>query len=274
MKVKKAVIPAAGLGTRMLPVTKSVPKEMLPVGTKPMIQFSVEEAAGCGIDEIYIVINKRKEVIRQYFTDWDEEIIGGGKELGMLKKTAVSCKINFLYQENPRGCGDAILAAKDFVGDEPFAILMPDNISFNDETPPLARIIRTFEKHEKDTTGIVRIAGQEARAFGNTGRIDYEEKDDVYRIKKIYNKGEGNFMLSENEAIIKMVGRAVVLPHFFSYIEKVKQNIKGGDLDDVPAWQLLVKERDALGALLEEGIFDVGNPTGYMSAILFNHEDR
>ncbi len=269
MKVKKAVIPAAGLGTRLLPVTKSVPKEMFPIRTNPMIQFSVEEAVECGIDVICIVINKRKEVIREYFTSWDERKFASGKEkrLEKLRKTVESCKINFLYQEEPLGCGDAILITRDFVGTEPFALLMPDNISFHKGRPPLSRIVEVFEKHKKDTIGLIEIKEQEAKTFGNVGRIDYERKNDIYLIKRIYSKGEGYFRLKGKGSVIRTVGKAVVLPHFFYYIERVKESIEGGELDDVPAWQLLVKEKEVLGVLLKERIFDVGNPMGYVSAI-------
>jgi len=267
MKVRKAVIPAAGLGTRLSPVTKSIPKEMLPIITKPMIQFIVEEAVESGIEEIYIIINHHKEAIRKYLLNWHYRTEAGG--MRRLRDIVGSCKINFLFQDEPLGCGGAILMTREWIGSEPFAILMPDNISFYKGKPPLGELMTVFEERRKDTIGLVRLSPKEARTFGNVGRIDGAKKAGLFSIRGLHNKGQGNFRARGNKPVIRAVGKAVALPHFFTYLERVQETAASGEVDDVPAWQLLIKENEVLGVLLKNRIFDVGNPLGYAAALQF-----
>lgn len=248
MAVDCAVIPAAGLGTRMLPISKSIPKEMLPVGTKPMIQYSVEEAVAAGIKRICIIINERKAIIRDYF-----------------QGLSSSAELTFIYQPEPKGVADAMYLAKDFIGGQPFALLLPDNIFFT-SVPAIAQVATCFEEYKKDITACVWVTRKSAPLFGNCGRIDYEVvRKSVLKITRLDDKRPGYFSMGWRMKMLREVPRRIFLPHVFEYIDRLRQGARG-ELDDVPVFQEMVSKGLVLGCILEGKAFDLGNPNGYRAA--------
>ena len=162
MKVTKAVIPAAGLGTRMLPIARSVPKEALPIVDRPAISYLVEEAAKSGITDILIITGRNKGMIEDYFDyspEYEDKLRAGGKEkqIGELRKIAEIANITFLRQHEAKGLGHAIYRARSFTGDEPFAVLYGDDIIFS-ETPVCAQLISAYEKYGLPAAGIKEVA--------------------------------------------------------------------------------------------------------------------
>lgn len=248
MNIKKAVIPAAGLGTRMLSITKeAIPKEMLPIAQKPMIQYSVEEAINSGIEIIIIIISSEKERIKKH-----------------LKSISSKAELIFLYQNEPKGLADAISISKEIVKDDPFALLLPDNIFFSSELP-LNSLSVVFNRYKKDVGALMKICPEEFKLFGNCGKVELEQiEDQVYSIKKIKDKEKGCFKSNSSGPIIRGFARHILFPHFFEYIDRIRSN-SGEELDDVPVFQLLQSEKGILGYLLDGKGFDTGNPHGYQA---------
>lgn len=245
------VIPAAGLGKRMKAVNPEIPKEMLPVGNKPAIQYAVEEGISAGIENIIIVINQQKEVVRKYFED---------KRFG---ENAFPCSITFLYQANPMGESDAIYLAKEVVGDHSVAIIYPDNIYFPAQGA-LMSLKTAFKKYKKDVLALMEVNDENAKGISNSGKVDIESfRDTVYHIKRFYQKGEGHYKLRFQEEL-RTCGIMISGPHLFDYIEKVRFSvIRNEEFTDTPVRMLLLKERGLLGCRLPGTVFDIGNPTGY-----------
>jgi len=260
-KVKKGVIPAAGQGTRLYPMTRVQPKEMLPIGGRPMIYYAVFEAALSGIEEVYIVINRDKDSLRHYI-EWgelDKDLQkGGGAE------RICSPHITFVDQAAPLGSGEAIYRTREMVGEEPFALMMPDYVFFG-SYPALAQMIPLYERFKQDIVGVLILRAREAKGFGNVGILKATELEQgVVQVHGFSGKSKAPLILEEGETILKLVGRWILGPHFFSYLERVR----GGkeEWDDAPALQLLSQERKVIGKVLEGTGFDVGNPIGYRMA--------
>lgn len=264
-KVGCAIIPAAGLGTRMLPITKSIPKEMLPIGTKPMIQYSVEEAIAVGIRRICIIINDKKSIIKDYFLGAADGHLKGDPRVEALNGLRSAAELTFIYQPEPKGVADAMYLAKDFVGDQPFALMLPDNIFFS-SVPAIAQVATCFEEYKKDITACIWVTRRSAPLFGNCGRIDYEVVGkSVLKILRLDDKKSGYFPMGWRMKVAREVPRRIFLPHIFEYIDRLRQDIRG-ELDDVPVFQEMVSKGLVLGCILEGRAFDAGNPNGYRAA--------
>jgi UTP--glucose-1-phosphate uridylyltransferase len=257
-RVRKGVIPAAGLGTRLCPMTKVQPKEMLPVGGRPMIYYAILEAGLAEIEEIYVVLNKSKDSLRLY-------LVGGALEKDLLesgeKGSVRPPHITFIDQPVPLGSGDAIYRTKDRIGDEPFALMMPDFILFGSR-PALGQMIPLSERFKRDIIGVLELGPGEAGEFGNVGllRVAHLEEG-IVEVHDSSDKSKEPLILEEKETVFKLAGRWILGPHFFSYLRRTK----GGraEWDDTPAFQALCKERKVIGKILEGTGFDVGNPIGY-----------
>jgi len=251
--VKKAIIPAAGLGTRMLSLTKGTPKEMLIIGSKPMIQHTVEMSLDSGIKEICVIINEKKTVIRDFLMKYWKEYLSH------------KCKLTFLYQSQPKGLADAVYLAKEFVGDEPFVLSMPDAILFS-KTPTILQLSCAFAKYNQNVMGVIYVGSEEANLFGNVGVLDitYLEKN-IFRVNKLSEKGPGTLKIDPGQTVAKSFGVGIYLPHYFHYIDAIRPQVRG-ELDDVPLLQRLTQDKNLLGVLLEGKGFDVGNVDGYYAA--------
>lgn len=263
IEVKKAIIPAAGKGTRMLSVAGTIPKEMLSIGNKCMIEYSVKEALDSGIRQIYVIINKKKNMIRDFLLDKLRHIFLEGGRLGP--------KLIFLYQEEPRGVADAYLLAKEHMGDEPFAVLVPDNITIS-HTPVIKQLINVFKRYKKDLFGVIRVDESNARFYYNCGEIEYNTLEKgVFELTRLCDKKEGTFSLEGKKEVMRGIARYVCTHRFFDYLEKLTPN-KKGELDDVPAFQEMARDRAVLGVMVEGKVFDAGHPAGYSIAKQFLRE--
>jgi UTP--glucose-1-phosphate uridylyltransferase len=272
MTVKKAVIPAAGLGTRFLPVTKSMPKEMLPIIDKPVIHYVVEEAFDSGIDDILIITGRGKRAIEDYFDDTPElrmhlEERGKDEQLKDLYDIFRFGGIHFIRQREPKGLGDAVLSAEKHCGDDPFAVLLGDDV-MKDGIPCTRQLIEVFEK-----TGSSVIAIQEV------GMEDVSK----YGIIKGTNLGEGLFLLDDiiekprpesAPSRLGSIGRYVFTSELFSCFHKVAPGA-GGEIQLTDAIRYLIQKEDVYAFNYAGNRFDTGDKLGYIKTIIeFAMEDK
>jgi len=242
----KVIIPAAGRGTRMAPITRGKPKEMLPVAGKPAISFVIEELRTSGINEIGIIINKQKQEIRAYLTRYYPSV-----------------RFSFFYQKKPIGILDAISLAQTYVGKKPFGIIMPDAV-FVSEKPAFGELKKTYKKNLPYLSGLFYVDKHMARGFGNCGRINaHHLSAKLWRIQKVSDKKPGYFTMRGKRSVLRGNGRVIVPASFFDLIEEERKNVRSGELDDVPIWQKLAREGALYGCLMKGRGFDTGNPIGY-----------
>jgi UTP--glucose-1-phosphate uridylyltransferase len=273
-KIDKAVIPAGGLGTRMLPASLAVPKEMLPVAGIPMIHYAVAEAFQAGIRQLCIITAPGKRIIVEYFLhrsldygDPGTRVVERLAELALMRREA---RFLFLEQPAPLGLGDAIWQARDFVDGEPFALLLPDNI-FTDPIPVTARLIEARERHGLDTIALHRVLEEQAPLLGNCGGVrcrPLEGGDDrpgrCFRIEELQDKGEGSYRLA---AAYRTAPRHVLGEHFLYYLARQRrEHGSEGELDDVPVLQEIIHRHGMTGVLVGGEVHDAGTPAGYAHA--------
>lgn len=264
MRVKKAVIPAAGLGTRLLPVTKSMPKEMLPIVDKPVIHYVVEEAVKAGIDDIIIITGKGKRAIEDYFDrSFELEFYlkekGKEEELKQIEEIGEMIDIYYVRQKKPLGLGDAILYAEKHVNDEPFAVLLGDDIVIG-ETPAIKQLIEIFEHFNTPVLGVERVPWENVSKYGI---VDGKEiQKGLYEVQNLIEKPSKE----ETPSNIAIVGRYVLTPEVFDALKDVKPG-KGGEIQLTDALKLLVeKGTKMLAKEIEGGRYDVGTKLGFIIA--------
>jgi len=262
MIVRKAVIPAAGKGSRMLPISKTIPKEMMPIGTRPILHYIIEEATSAGIEELAIIINSEKSSIKKYFVTSGDPLNDEDRNLRRLVRNV---RIRFIEQKEHGGVADALSKASKFIGDEPFAYLLPDNFSL--ASPPfLKQLISPFQELQKNLIGLIEVHPTDEGMFGNNGRVELESiKSKLYSIKRLYDKRPGSFPVDPAGLVIRAFARGILLPSFFEIVEEYR-GVTKGELDDVPIMQHLVQNNDLFGYLMEGKGFDTGHPTGYLMA--------
>jgi UTP--glucose-1-phosphate uridylyltransferase len=262
-QLRKAVIPAAGMGTRVQEITHGLPKEMLPIGGRPMIFYTIQEAALAGLEEIYIVVNEHKPALRQYLESEDLtkaiRFDQRGQGISLLSLT-------FIDQPLTLGSGEAIYRTRELVGEEPFALLMPDFVFFG-RTPALGQLIPLYERFNTDIVGLIQVRGKEAKGFGNVGVVQGQELEPgIVAIQGVSGKTANALVVREGEQVLKAAPRWILGPHFFVYLGRTKGQ---GEWDDTPALQLLCTEREVFGQILDGRGFDVGNPVGFQSAAAY-----
>ena len=265
--IRKAVIPAAGLGTRFLPVTKSMPKEMLPLIDKPIIQIVVEEAIASGIDDILIITGRGKKAIEDFFDtspELENHLFRNGKYklLKELKDISALVDIHYIRQKEPKGLGDAVLKAEKHVGDEPFAVLLGDDILKGD-VPCIKQLIDVYQRYGNSSSV---IAVEEVKEVNKYGIIKGEEVgNSVYHVEDIIEKP------SEQEAPsnIGAVGRYVLTPEIFSCIKETPVG-KGNEIQLTDAIRMLIKkeETDVYAYKFKSKRYDAGDKIGYVKAII------
>ena len=266
MKIKKAIIPAAGLGTRFLPATKAIPKPMLPVYDKPTIQYIVEEAVLAGIEKVAIIVSPDSEIIKNHFSEnkiLEENLIKTGKVKLYEKalKTRTICDVEFIVQDKPTGLAGAILTAERFVENQPFAMLVGDEIYTSDTETCLQALCREFEE-----TGVSQIATSEV--FGDDitkyGNFDFVTQDDGrLKVINLVEKPE----ISDAFSNMASLGRAVLSPKVFDYIKK-SMSTDGTETYMTDAY-LMLAENDGLYACPFEGErYDIGDKAGFIKANL------
>lgn len=262
-KIRKAVFPAAGLGTRFLPATKASPKEMLPLVDKPLIQYSVEEAVASGIESILIITGRDKSAIENHFDisfELEQLLKEKGKHEMFEQVRAITdiAKISYTRQKQALGLGHAIYQAKDFVGDEPFAALLADDV-VDAEKPALAQMIEVFEKYEAPVIATMQVDGE---AISRFGVIDADEVEPgVYKIKDMVEKPA----YADAPSDLAIIGRYIFTPDIFAAIEKTTPGA-GGEIQITDAMRLLLKERPFYAVKLDGTRHDAGDKLGFLIA--------
>jgi UTP--glucose-1-phosphate uridylyltransferase len=262
-KIRKAVFPAAGLGTRFLPATKASPKEMLPLVDKPLIQYSVEEAVASGIESILIVTGREKGSIENHFDisfELEHLLLEKGKQEVFRQVRAISdlAKISYTRQQQALGLGHAIYQAKDFAGDEPFAALLADDV-VDAEIPALRQMMDVYEKYDAPVIATMQVAGE---AISRFGVIDAEEVEpNVFRIKDMVEKPA----LADAPSDLAIIGRYIFTPDIFSAIETTKPGA-GGEIQITDAMRELLKTRPFYAVKLQGTRHDAGDKLGFLIA--------
>ena len=265
MKVRKAVIPAAGLGTRMLPAPKTVPKEMLPLVDKPAIQYLIEEAAAAGIEDILIVTNRAKSAMDDYFDYYPEletrlNQAGKDRELAEVRRAADLANIFYVRQKETRGLGHAIWRAKRFVGDEPFAVLLGDDI-MRAEKSVTAQLIEAAERYNASTVGVQQVATAAISKYCSVKVEPLEER--VFRVSDVVEKPRLEQIFS-NYAIL---GRYVLTSGIFDILENLKPGY-GGEIQLTDGLGQLCKQEDMVAVDFEGKRYDTGNLKGFLEATI------
>lgn len=267
MNVRKAIIPAAGLGTRMLPETKTVPKEMLPIVDKPAIQYVVEEAVNSGIEEILILTNRSKTVMDDYF-DYHPELeaklraAGREDEAEMIRKVADMAHFTFVRQKETLGLGHAVLCAKRFVGNEPFAVLLGDDIMKND--PPVIRqLINAAEKYDCSAMGGRHVPLKEIGKYCTTRYETLPGEERIFHLLEAIEKPRPDQVISD----FAILGRYVFTPSVFDVLENQNPGFNG-EIQLTDAINGLAKRERVVAVDFEGRRFDTGSMTGYLETVL------
>lgn len=261
--IKKAVIPAAGFGTRFLPYTKAMPKEMLNIVDKPAIQYIVEEAVNSGIEDILIIICRNKDSIENHFDKSLEleehlELKGKFEELQMIRELGKIANIFFVRQHDMNGLGHALLHAEPFIGDEPFAVLLGDDIVESDK-PVLKQLMEVYDNMESSIVGVQEVAPTEVSKYGIIDGIKVTDK--TYRLNSLVEKPEADKAPS-NMAIL---GRYILDAEIFSELKKTERGV-GGEIQLTDAIHSLMKKRAVYAHVFEGRRYDIGDKNGYLQA--------
>jgi UTP--glucose-1-phosphate uridylyltransferase len=262
-KVRKAVFPAAGLGTRFLPATKASPKEMLPLVDKPLIQQVVEEAVASGIESIIIVTGRGKTAIEDHFDisfELERLLEDRGKTELLKEMRAISemARVSYVRQQEALGLGHAVLQAEDSVGDEPFAVMLSDDI-IDSETPGLKQLLDVYEKYDAPVIGTMQVAGE---AISRFGVLAVDEVDDgVFKIKDMVEKPP----FAEAPSDLAIIGRYVLTPDIFDEIKKTQPGAVG-EIQITDAMRSLLKKRPFYAVRFEGTRHDAGDKLGFLIA--------
>ena len=265
VKVRKAIIPAAGLGTRFLPATKAQPKEMLPIVDKPTIQYIVEEAIASGIEDIMIVTGRGKRAIEDHFDksyELEEELRKKGNQdmLNLVKDISNLVNIHYIRQKEPKGLGHAIYCAKSFVGYEPFAVLLGDDI-VDSNVPCLKQLIDVYNEYKTTVLGVQRVPEEDIPKYGI---VSCKQVDDrVYKVKDLVEKPEKDKAPSN----IAILGRYIITPQIFDHIEKTVPG-KNGEIQLTDALKSLMAVEAMYAYDFEGKRYDVGNRMGFIEATI------
>ena len=265
MKVRKAIIPAAGWGTRFLPITKAQPKEMLPLITKPLIQYSVEEAINSGIEQIIVITALGKQAIEDYFDrslklEYFLEQKGETKLLKETRELSSLVDICYIRQKKQLGLGHAVLTAKDIVGKEPFAVLLPDDI-IDSKVPVLKQMIEVYEQYKTNIIAVERIASQDTVKYG----IIEPEKvsGTTYQVLGLIEKPEP----AQAPSNLGVVGRYILMPEIFNVLEVTPPG-KNQEIQLTDTLRILLKQQSMYAYAFKGMRYDTGTPVGWLKAVV------
>ena len=266
MKVRKAIIPAAGLGTRLLPNTKSIPKEMLPLVDKPVLQYIVEEAVAAGVEEILIITNRGKSPIEDYFDyapDLEARLLSDGKEkeARTVREVADMADVYFLRQKETKGLGHAIWRAKSFVGNEPFGILLGDDIMLS-ETPVLKQLVNAAEANHCSAIAIREFPGEEICKYSSV-KLEEKLSDRVYRIGDMNEKPT----MAERLSNYAIMGRYVLTPAIFDILANTAPG-RNNEIQLTDGMKQLCHIEPMCAVDFEGRRYDTGNLKGYLESII------
>jgi len=264
MKVKKAIIPAAGLGTRFLPATKAQPKEMLPIVDKPTLQYIIEEAVASGIEEILIITGRNKKSIEDHFdksVELELELSQKGKTelLEEVRKISNMVNIHYIRQKEPKGLGHAIYVAKSFIGNDPFAVLLGDDIVYNEDTPVLKQMMDVYERFNTSILGVQEVSENDVHKYGIVDGKKLEEN--LYSVNGLVEKPQKENAPSN----VAILGRYIINSEIFEILEHTKPG-SGGEIQLTDALNELAS-KEAMKAYIFKGRrYDVGDKQGFLEA--------
>ncbi|RUS42607.1 UTP--glucose-1-phosphate uridylyltransferase GalU [Cohnella sp. AR92] len=266
MTVKKAIIPAAGLGTRFLPATKAMPKEMLPIVDKPTIQYIVEEAVASGIEDIIIVTGKGKRAIEDHFDSSMEleKILADSKKFDLLDQVKLSTKlgnIHYIRQSEPKGLGHAIWCARKFIGNEPFAVLLGDDIVESEGSPCLQQLIDVYSKYRVSVLGVQHVSNEDVSRYGIVDGMSLEEK--ITRVTRLVEKPKRN----EAPSNLAIMGRYVLTPRIFQILDSQAPGA-GGEIQLTDAIATLNMVEAVYAYEFSGTRYDVGEKLGFIQTLL------
>ena len=265
MEVRKAIIPAAGLGTRFLPATKAQPKEMLPVVDKPALQYIIEEAVQSGVEEILIITGRNKTSIENHFdksVELELELERQGKDdlLAEVREISNMANIHYIRQKEPRGLGHAIYCAKSFIGKEPFAVLLGDDIVYAPK-PCLKQMIEVYDRYQASILGVQEVERKDVSKYGIIDGVQLEER--VYRVKGLVEKPD----IGQAPSRIAILGRYIISPAIFDILAHTKPG-KGGEIQLTDALQGLADKESIYAYIFEGRRYDVGDKQGFLEATI------
>ncbi|MFZ5989092.1 MAG: UTP--glucose-1-phosphate uridylyltransferase GalU [Bacillota bacterium] len=263
MKVRKAIIPAAGLGTRFLPATKAQPKEMLPIVDKPTIQYIVEEAIMSGIEDIIIISGRSKRAIEDHFDksyELEQELEKKGNDdlLKLVQDISNLADIHYIRQKEAKGLGHAIYCAKSFIGNEPFAVLLGDDI-VDSHVPCLKQLIDVYNEYKTTVLGVQPVPDEDVSKYGIVGCKLVDNR--VYKVKDLVEKPDK----ANAPSNIAILGRYIITPQIFEHLENVKPG-KGGEIQLTDALKSLIGQEAMYAYDFEGKRYDVGNKIGFLQA--------
>ena len=265
MKIRKAVIPAAGLGTRVLPASKAMPKEMLPIVDKPAIQYIVEEAVASGIEDILIITSRGKTTVEDHFDrnpELEARLLSSGKEdvYEQMVKISNLANIEYIRQKETKGLGHAILCAKTFVGDDPFAVLYGDDVIIS-QKPACRQLCEVYEKYGLGVVGIKEVSLDVIHKYCS---LDVQHvRENVYKVFDMVEKPKPEEVLSP----FAILGRCVLPPNIFSILEDTKPGA-GGEIQLTDAMRQLASVETMMGVAYEGTRYDMGNKLGILQAVV------
>jgi UTP--glucose-1-phosphate uridylyltransferase len=262
-KIRKAIIPAAGLGVRFLPATKSQPKEMLPIVDKPTIQYIIEEAVASGIEDILIITGRNKRAIEDHFDrslELEIQLAAKGKDelLKMVRDIGGMVDIHYVRQKEPLGLGHAIYCARKFIGDEPFAVLLGDDV-VRSHTPCLKQLIDVYDQYGYSVLAVQQVPREDTNKYGI---IDGElVQQGIYRINHMVEKPP----VTEAPSDLAVMGRYIISPRIFGFLENTQPGA-GGEIQLTDALKTLSQNESIFGLAFEGRRYDVGDKLGYLKA--------
>ena len=265
-KIKKAVFPAAGLGTRFLPATKASPKEMLPIVDKPVIQYLVEEAVAAGIEEIIIITGRGKRAIEDHFDqsfELEHNLAGKGKQKLLKEVQSISKMAKFVYvrQPEPLGDGHAILCAKEVIGNEPFAVLFGDDI-VDSETPAIQQLINIYEETGGCVIGLEKIPKKDSEKYGMVKAKS--QKGPLVEVESLVEKPKPNKAPSN----LGIIGKYVCTPQIFTELEQAQSGTKDNEIRLIDGFRSLIKKESIYGYEIQGERFDCGTKLGLIQATI------
>lgn len=261
--IKKAIIPAAGLGTRFLPATKAQPKEMLPIVDKPTIQYIVEEAVASGIEDIIIVTGRTKKAIEDHFDksvelEMELEKKNNKELLEVARSVSQIANIYYIRQKEPKGLGHAVLTARTFIGDEPFAVLLGDDV-IDSEKPALKQMIEVYDKYQSSILGVQTVDRKDVNKYGIIAGMQLERQ--VYEVKDMVEKPS----IDTAPSNVAVLGRYIITPKIFDFLEKQEIGA-GGEIQLTDALNKLAKIEKMYAYDFVGHRYDVGNKMGFLQA--------
>lgn len=263
MKIRKAIIPAAGLGTRFLPATKAIPKEMLPIVDKPTIQYIVEEVIASGIEDLLIITGRNKGSIEEHFDraiELEDNLEKNNKEelLEEVRKISKMINIHTVRQKDPKGLGHAVYCAKSFVGNEPFAVLLGDDI-VDSKVPCLKQMIDMYELYNSSILGVQEVTWENVNKYGIVSGKKINDR--IYTVNDLIEKPNRD----EAPTNIAILGRYIITPEIFKILENTKKGV-GGEIQLTDGLKELAKIQSMYAYIFEGRRYDVGSKIGFLEA--------